>query len=394
MSGPASGLRGRLVTAVLFLVSCGLSLILLESSLAYLVGRGRMDIERSSYCMANVKSDFWVDLDPDFGAWHKPGSRYRHAKRCFDVTYTANAFGARDRERQGRVEGPRVVVLGDSFTEGYGLPTEARFSDVLEKLTGIEHLNFGVAGDFGPLQEALLYRKLASKFSHDGVVVALFPDNDFRDMDPALAGTFYAGRYRPYLEGAYPDYRLAYHGPAYGAALKPRGPIAWLGAFLREFSYTFRALSYVRRRLGLGKGGRAPGAPGEPAGASGYYDFTEADFQRLRWSLDALMKDARAAGGGKGAKVLVATLPRELDLDLFKERGEPPLSRRLRDWAAASGADYLDLLPIFARARMDGQKLFLECDGHWSPSGDSKAAESMLGTWPYYAQAEAARKVR
>lgn len=54
--------------------------------------------------------------------WKHPRATFRHANACFDVTYTSNSFGARDLERS--FESPasrRVIVLGDSFIEGWGI---------------------------------------------------------------------------------------------------------------------------------------------------------------------------------------------------------------------------------------------------------------------------------
>jgi len=37
-------------------------------------------------------------LDEHFGVWHRPQVRYRHRKSCFDITYTSNSHGMRDKE--------------------------------------------------------------------------------------------------------------------------------------------------------------------------------------------------------------------------------------------------------------------------------------------------------
>src|SRR5262245_62400166 len=82
------------------------------------------------------------------------------------MTYRSNSYGARDVERTLTSDRPRVLVLGDSMTEGLGVALEQRFTNLLERETGIEHLNFATSGDFGTTQYYLLYKTLASKFSH------------------------------------------------------------------------------------------------------------------------------------------------------------------------------------------------------------------------------------
>src|SRR5258708_2724871 len=122
-----------------------------------------------------------------------------HQGGCFSVQYTTNSYGARDVERSLHFSKPRTVVLGDSMIEGLGLADQDRLTNILEKDTGREYLNFGTSGDFGPLQYALLYKTLAAKFDHDTVVVGLLPDNDFHDMSPEWGKVHHADRYRPYF---------------------------------------------------------------------------------------------------------------------------------------------------------------------------------------------------
>ena len=68
------------------------------------------------------------------------------------------------------------------MVEGWGLPDESRFSNLLERVIGVEHLNFGMS-HFSPYQSYLVYRDLASGFDHDAVVIGITPENDFVDLD-------------------------------------------------------------------------------------------------------------------------------------------------------------------------------------------------------------------
>jgi len=140
---------------------------------------------------------FWDDISRQFGVWHHPKACFRHITSCYDVNYHTNSYGARDTERKKRRNGKRVVVLGDSFVEGLGVKKEERLTDFLESWTKIEHLNFGTSGDFGSIQEWLLYKDLASQFDHTDLFIFFLPGNDFRDNDPLY---FPSTRYRPYLK--------------------------------------------------------------------------------------------------------------------------------------------------------------------------------------------------
>ena len=107
-------------------------------------------------------SGFWKGQYPVFGVWHAPDAVRQHTSRCFRVEYRTNSVGMRDVERSRLSRTPRVAVLGDSFLAGWGLHESERLSNLLERETGIPHLNFAMA-HFGPYQALLAYRKLGCR---------------------------------------------------------------------------------------------------------------------------------------------------------------------------------------------------------------------------------------
>ena len=248
-----------------------LTFVLFEVLLAIMCSRGILNIPVPSYRFSNVSSRFWADMNPAFGVWHESNSSYYHVTTSYKASYHANSFGARDRERVLDA-GPgkkRVVVLGDSFAEGYGVETGKRFSDVLETVTGLEHLNFGTAGSFGPTQYYLLYKTMAKKFSHDAVMVCILPFNDFLDDDYEYGKVAHSSRYRPFFTGRNPDYELIYSQKE----LPPRQN-KYFENFLREFTYTGNLLKFL-------KDIRKHKATSLPADYAGYFDYTREQWQRL-----------------------------------------------------------------------------------------------------------------
>ena len=178
-----------------------------------------------------------------FGVWHRPNGHYIHKGGCYNVEYVTNSYGARDVERTMRPSLPRAVVLGDSFIEGMAVPAEDRLTNLLEKDTGREHLNFGTGGDFGPLQYSLLYKTMAADFDHDLVIVGVLPDNDFHDMSLSYwKARGKAGRYRPYYAD---DLSIVY-----GGHFRPNaGEGLWdhVEAVLRAYlALTTSANTYIR----------------------------------------------------------------------------------------------------------------------------------------------------
>jgi lysophospholipase L1-like esterase len=86
----------------------------------------------------------------------------------------------------------RILVLGDSFTWGYGVEESERFSQVLEKSLNVEVINAGVSG-YSTDQELLWYRSEGIKYDSDLVILEL-AGNDVGDNDHNLVSTVY---YKP-----------------------------------------------------------------------------------------------------------------------------------------------------------------------------------------------------
>jgi hypothetical protein len=353
----------------LLLLSVLFSLGLLEFGL-YLASEFRiLGIERPSYSLDHVVP-FWVNNNEHFGVWHPPNDKYTHSKACFKLEYRSNSWGARDRERGLKSSSSRVVVLGDSFVEGFGIAREQRFTDILEQRTGMEHLNFGTSGHFGPTQYSLLYQHLASRFEHDRVIVGILPNNDFKDDDYERGKRKYSSHYRPYYVGSYPDYRLVYYREDLDLPRVKLWP-KYVQGWLREFTYMGRAYEYMKalQRHAEAEQEVAPARPRSGRVGSRYYDFSDREFDLMRYSLERIV---RLAGD---RKVLFVTFPRSMDFMRYRQDGPPPLARRLGELADSIGAQYLDLLPLMAAGGQDYSEYFLSCDDHWNGHGNSTAAD-------------------
>ena len=97
---------------------------------------------------------------------------------------TINSRGMRDREYAlAKPAGvTRVLVLGDSYTWGYGVANQEIYTEVLERSLAkggakVEVINSGVSG-WGTDQEYLFLERDGIKYQPDVVVLALFLFND------------------------------------------------------------------------------------------------------------------------------------------------------------------------------------------------------------------------
>lgn len=326
------------------------------------------------YATSNPSEYFFADIDPDFGVWHQPNHVVEHESPCFDVEYASNTYGARDKERSKDSTAPkRVLVLGDSFVEGYGVNTQDRMTDLAEKQTGVEFLNFGSSGDFGSTQQLLLYKKFASGFQHTAVAIFFLPANDFEDNNPA---GFPPDRYRPYLvENKSGGYDTWY--PVKFEDRQQPKPIS-MGRRIRRTLYNNIYIFNLFRQIGakfeqseLKQKIKSYTPARHKADATAY---TEADLKRLFYTYQQM---AALAGD---RKLTIFVIPTRKEMTAHStQRYDATLLEALRQFATTiPNLEVVDLLPDFAHYaeanQVSADDFFYDCDPHWSPLGNRVAA--------------------
>lgn len=357
---PAPRMKSFFSFVFKIIVSLILSFVLLEVGLAWLCSNGRLKIGKPSYCFSNIGSRFWSDSNPHFGVWHAPHASFRHVSPDYDLTYHANSHGMRDRERPLKAPGKnRILVVGDSFIEGWGVATENRLTDRLERMTGREFLNFGTSGSFGPTQYLMLYTHLAKSFDHTALIISILPDNDFLDDDYEYGRVMHAGRTRPFFTGSKPDFKLIVTHPD-----TPSSHSKLIEQALLNLTYTGNLIKHFKslarhRQTTL------------PRDYAGYYDFTPAQFDRL----EKVLHEFRSAA--PSLPILVLTLPCETDLVRMDQKGTPPLPAKMQALCDSLGIQYLDLLPAIRNTPEGWPACYLKTDRHWNARGNEIAAEAI-----------------
>jgi hypothetical protein len=125
--------------------------------------------------------------DSRMGYRLKPGVRTRYKTASFETDITINSSGTRDDELGPKAANERrIVVLGDSLVLSVQVPLEQTFCKRLETRLNQDAafapyhyrvVNAGVQG-YGPVEDWLFYKYVASRFDADVVLVALFVGND------------------------------------------------------------------------------------------------------------------------------------------------------------------------------------------------------------------------
>jgi hypothetical protein len=287
-------------------------------------------------------------------------------------------------ERTGGVD--RIVLLGDSFAEGFGVNEEESAATIVSKVTGIPVINLGSGLDVGPLQYFLIYRGLGKNYEPNTVVIFFLPSNDFVDNDYSVwrqAGWTFVSptsdreRYRPYWRreevGGFSHFiperaiRRDYIDPQSATALTVKSRLVnntWTSNALRTASMLWRQTS---RRKALGTPGRD---------YSGYFDSTIEQQRAAIFYLTKIIEEAR------GKSVILLSIPTLIDYDRMRSGGSVKDQwwyGELLDLEKKRGLIFVDLLN-FSPAREVFTTYFLKCDGHWSPEGNKWAAGILTRT--------------
>lgn len=307
-----------------------------------------------------------VDFPPrDFSPWVRDDhtafayARNLHTRMArppeYDVVFETNALGLRDDEI-GPKKGPRVLLLGDSFTSGYGVPRGEIFADLLENRLGVEVVNAGVGG-YEIVHQVHFLRENGRRLAPDLVVYMLYLGNDLSRNEEWLEedGNVLRARDREF------PVRLPYQSKLWLLANASRYGLRADAARRRgEWEPFDDYLALCARELG-------------PAAAASYersehlllelaeeVDRIGAELVVFMFSYRTTVEpDVRArfreARGG-------ASFDAQYDLDLP--------AARIGRFLAAHRIEYHDLDPALAQAARDGKgPLYFAIDGHFTAAG-------------------------
>ena len=122
--------------------------------------------------------------------WHMPNAWWMDAKPEFSYRYSINSAGARDREfALAKAPGEyRIIILGDSYTEGVGTAQDSTYPRFLEKdlmeyyrNRKISVYNCGASGS-DPFYEYILFRDKLLQYSPDLVIIGI-NSSDIQDVN-------------------------------------------------------------------------------------------------------------------------------------------------------------------------------------------------------------------
>jgi hypothetical protein len=288
-----------------------------------------------------------IGIDPVLGWKLQPGYAGRQRTRSFDVEYRTNDLGFRDRPRAAaRPPGIyRVLLYGDSQVFGWGIPMEARFSNLLENhLSGVEIWNRAVPG-YALDQMALAYLSRPDTEPADEAVFYL--------SGIVLARTRYSQLYRK----PKPRYVL---GPESGLLLEP---VATRKAWLSDGLYRLVGASYLTH-FGerLAAAWFKVSVTGGPAPASHAAAAREPEFTELH---RRILLSVGEAARRRGERLTIMTRLPEADAET------------VRQFCGEQGRGYLNA--DIGRSGLD--VVLSEHDRHWNEYANRLAFETLAAQW-------------
>ena len=161
-----------------------LTVVLVATIVALLLGEAGLRIrsagETSLEGLFRGDSELGVALTPGYEGGEKTSE--------FEYNVRINSLGIRDNPVLPKVPGVhRILVLGDSFTFGSGVPLEFSYPKLMEHYLNaaddgrrFEVINAGAPG-YGPFHESYMLERLMEPVTPDVVVLGFFVGNDFTD---------------------------------------------------------------------------------------------------------------------------------------------------------------------------------------------------------------------
>jgi GDSL-like lipase/acylhydrolase family protein len=372
-------LRSLLGNLALAALSVTVALAVLEGVLRFVRSRRQGGKEQDEF-------RFYQVYDPLLGWRDRPGAEVTFRRREYEVAVHINGMGFRDTER-GYLPAPgvfRVLVLGDSFVEGYTVPMDRTVTKVLESRLDrpgcrTEVLNAAVSA-YSSDQELLLYREEGSRYR--APVVALF--FYYNDVLPNLR-THYFGRPKPLLtfrEGPprVHNFPVPEPTPAPAVSPQPAEPAGGSALFelvqdgLQNWPATYNALA----KTGLWRPIRPRWPPPE---LFVYRREPTPEVDQAWLKTERILKALAAEVHTRAARLVIVYVPSRMEVSdrdlritrawygLDESWGRGAVLRRLRQAADSAGVPVLDLTPAMRKAQGLFGGPYLQYDGHWNARG-------------------------
>ena len=307
-----------------------------------------------------IPNDDWWKEEDIWGAWHVNNAKTRQKRSCYDVTYISNEVGARDSSFKINNSND-VILIGDSFAEGYGVNYNNTSQKHIEETTNLNVLNFGVSRNFGIVQYYLIYSNFAKNYKHNKLIIYFLPGNDFGEND--YNNWKGSKRYRPYYkkidENKYetfiPEEAKKNFLSQSKKVKKKFKDYFWTSGLFININYNYKI---YRAKKKYGKNN-----------FSGYFDSKLEQQKAAIYFINKIIEESKV-------DTYLVSIPRIQDYERLNN-GE-----KLNEiyWInflnnVSKKNDKFTFIDLINYSPLNLESVFLKCDGHWSKKGNEWAAK-------------------
>lgn len=326
----------------------------------------------------NIIDNYWTEKEI-WGAWHEKNFFTTHKKNCFEVNYKTNEVGARDNSFQELKHQNNIILLGDSFAEGYGVDKNEMFEVKIENNLKKNVLNFSSSKDFGLIQYFILYEHLARNYQHDTIIISFLPNNDFKDNDYI----YYKNnkfdfvnnnkRHRPYYKKIDNEYKIIY--PSNFKKVEQKfinffEKYFWSSNTLRtiKFLYISEKTKNIKKEL----------MNNEKMQNKNSFHITDYYFTPLYQQEAIIFFIKKFVEKYSNKKIILFTIPLYEDYEIIKNED---YREKIYWWSnlkqLEKNYNNFYFLDLFDYANDEYNEFFFpnKCDGHWNSKGNKWAGE-------------------
>lgn len=303
-----------------------------------------------------------MQFDETLGWSHKPSAKKIFVNEDGDhALVIQNRYGQRGREypfaRNGKKT--RILVIGDSFTEGVQVGESQLFTHLMEKNNKkLEVLNAGV-GAYSTVQEYLYLKNTGLKFKPD-IVLYMFYNNDLFEnclsYSPAMGPRPYAvveGNSTRVVEALNDADYLRFALPAPFAMTLQKYSLLYAFLNTRVYQKIFARPLKQEYKADLNK--------------------LEKNCHEKKVFSD-LVRLEKSISEKAGAEYYVVVIPAAREL----ARKFSNVDRTVSEILKTDGIEHLRLLPVFKQEKAAGARLYFNKDIHWTRAGHRLAAREIL----------------
>ena len=315
--------------------------------------------------------------DKKVGFLRRPNTVSYCIRKEFNVKFSINSLSLRDDELQTNDKN-KIIVIGDSFVEGWGVEQAKIFSKLLENKylkKSYKVINMGVLG-FEPLQEYLFVKEIGLKFKPKIVIDFVYLENDILDIGKDWCYGMLKYK-KPYLIETNSTFQIAY----------PKDKPSFLSSLLNfilpkkiiTFAYFIDASSISKKFLTENDL--------DELYPIAFLTKTDNEYLLSYKKLNFVLSEFKKLSVANNFKLIIVYIPSKFQLNeiylkafLKKNKKEnfaydlDTPDRLLKEICQRSGIIFLDLKPEFKKVKSP-LSLYFKIDPHFNESGHELVAK-------------------